>query len=78
MPSIKKRIAGLEVAKAKAGQRPLTDAERAVRATAILNNADSPGHARLVEFFERSNEGFRRLRHQSFIRNGQPMKKSLS
>ena len=54
MPSIKKRIAQLEVAKTKAEQRTMTDAERAVRATAILNNPDSPAHAKLLEFFERS------------------------
>lgn len=64
MSSIKKRIAELEVAKTKAEQRPMTDAERAVRATAILNNPDSPVHAKLVELFERSSKGFRGLRHQ--------------
>ena len=64
MSSIKKRIAQLEVVKTKAEQRTMTDAEIAVRATAILNNPDSPAHAKLLEFFERSSEGFRRLRHQ--------------
>ena len=64
MTSLKKRIAELEVVKTKAEQRTMTDAEIAVRATAILNNPDSPAHAKLLEFFERSSEGFRRLRHQ--------------
>lgn len=64
MTSIKKRIAELEVTKTKAEQKTMTDAEIAVRATAILNNPDSPAHAKLLEFFERSSEGFRRLRHQ--------------
>ena len=54
MSSIKKRIAELEVVKTKAEQRIMTDAERAVRATAILKNPDSPAHAKLLEFFERS------------------------
>lgn len=52
MSSIKKRIEELEVAKTKAEQRPMTDAEMAVRATAILNNPGSPAHAKLVELFE--------------------------
>lgn len=64
MPSIKNRIAALEVVKTKARQRVMTDAERAVRAAAIVNNPDSPAHSKLIEFFERSSEGFRRLRHQ--------------
>lgn len=64
MSSIKKRIAELEVARTEAEQRTMTNAEIAVRATAILNNPNSPAHAELVEFLERSSEGFRRLRHQ--------------
>lgn len=64
MSSIKKRIAELEVVKTRAEQRTMTDAEIAVRATAILNNPESPGHDELVEFLERTSEGFRRLRHQ--------------
>jgi hypothetical protein len=64
MPSIKKRIAELEVAKTKAGQSPMTDAERAVRATAIFNNLDSPARSKLVVFFERYSDDFRKLRHQ--------------
>ena len=61
MPSIKKRIAELEAAKTKAAQRPMTDTERAVRATAIFNNPESPAHAKLVEFLARAHKGFRRL-----------------
>lgn len=64
MSSIKKRIAELEVAKTKAEKRTMTDAEIAVRATAILNNPDSPAHAKLLEFLERTSEGFRRLRYR--------------
>ena len=64
MSSIKKRIAELEVTKTKAEHGPMSNAETAVRAVAILNNPDSPAHAKLVEFFERHSEGFRRLRYR--------------
>ena len=57
-----KRIAELEGAKAEAGQRPMTDAERAVRVTAIFKNPELPAHGKLVQFFERTSEGFRALR----------------
>lgn len=63
MSPIKKRIEELEAAKTKAEQRPMTDAEMAVRATAILYNPKSQGHDELVEFLERTSKGFRRLRH---------------
>ena len=58
MSSIKKRIAEREIAKVYATPRPFTDAERAVRAARILGNPDSPTHDKLVQFFERSSEGF--------------------
>ena len=62
MSSIKKRIAELEVVKTKAEHRPMSNAETAVRAVAILNNPDSPVHAKLVEILERFSEDFRRMR----------------
>ena len=67
MPSIKQRIAQLEIIedKAKAEQRPRTDAERAVRASAILRNPDSPARAALVMLLERHSEGFCWLRLKS-------------
>lgn len=62
MSSIKKRIAELEVAKTEAEQRTMTNAEIAVRAMAILSNPESPGYNRLVEFFDRRSEVFRKMR----------------
>lgn len=41
MASIKTRVAGLEQASRATVQRQLTDAERAVRLTQILNNPES-------------------------------------
>ena len=61
MSSIKKRIAELEVAKIKAQHRPMTNAETAVRAAAILNNPNSSVHAKLLEILERTSEDFRRM-----------------
>ena len=58
MFSVKRRIAELEIDKVYATPRPLTGAKRAVRAERILSNPGSPDHAKLVQFFERSSEGF--------------------
>lgn len=55
MASIKTRIAGLEQASKVNVQRQLTDVERAVRVTHILNNpASSPMYGPLVEFLKRT------------------------
>lgn len=67
MSSIKRRIAELEVAKIKAQHRPMANAETAVRAAAILNNPNSPVHAKLVEILKRSSEDFRRMRSKEIF-----------
>ena len=55
MASIKTRIAGLEQASKVNVQRQLTDAERAVRMTHILNHPESsPVYGPLREFLKRS------------------------
>jgi hypothetical protein len=48
MASIKTRVAGLEQASRATVRRQLTDAERAVRVTHILNNPDRRFNARCV------------------------------
>ena len=55
MASIKTRVAGLEQASKVTVQRQLTDAERAVRLTHILNNPESsPMYGQLVEFLKQT------------------------
>ena len=55
MASIKTRVAGLEQANRATVQRQLTDAERAVRMTHILNHpACSSMHAPLRKILKRS------------------------
>ena len=55
MASIKTRIAGLEQASRATAQRQLTDAERAVRMTHILNHPDSsPVYVPLRRFLKRA------------------------
>ena len=55
MTSIKTRVACLEQASKVTVQRQLTDAERAVRLTHILNNPESsPMHGPLTEFMQRA------------------------
>jgi hypothetical protein len=55
MTSIKTRVACLEQASKVTVQRQLTDAERAVRLTHILNNPEySPMYGQLVEFLKRT------------------------
>ena len=55
MASIKTRVAGLEQASKVTVQRQLTDAERAVRLTHILNNPESsPMYGPLVEFLKQT------------------------
>ena len=55
MASIKTRVAGLEQASKVTVKRQLTDAERAVRLTHILNNPESsPMYGPLVEFLKRT------------------------
>ena len=54
MASIKTRVAGLEQANRATVQRQLTDAERAVRMTHILNHPDSsPVYGPLRKFLIR-------------------------
>lgn len=53
MASIKTRVAGLEQASKVTVKRQLTDAERAVRLTHILNNpASSPVYGQLMKFLK--------------------------
>lgn len=55
MASIKSRIAGLEQASRVAVRRQLTDAERAVRLTHLLNHPESyPSHAPLTGILKRT------------------------
>ncbi len=55
MASIKTRIAGLEQARRSTVRRQLTDAERAVRVTHILNNpASSPMYEPLTEILKKA------------------------
>ena len=55
MASIKTRVAGLEQANRATVQRQLTDAERAVRMTHILNHPESsPVYVPLRRFLKRS------------------------
>ena len=55
MASIKTRIAGLEQARSSTVRRQLTDAERAVRVTHILNNpASSPMYEPLTEILKKA------------------------
>lgn len=55
MASIKTRVAGLEQASRTTVRRQLTDAERAVRLTHILNNpASSPVYVPLRKFLNRA------------------------
>lgn len=55
MASIKTRVVCLEQASKVTVKRQLTDAERAVRLTHILNNSESsPVYEPLVEFLKRT------------------------
>ena len=55
MASIKTRVAGLEQASRATVRRQLTDAERAVRVTHILNNsASSPVYEPLTEILKKA------------------------
>lgn len=55
MASIKTRVVCLEQASKVTDKRLLTDAERAVRLTHILNNSESsPVYEPLVEFLKRT------------------------
>lgn len=55
MASIKTRVAGLEHASRVAVRRQLTDVERAVRLTHMLNHPESyPSHAPLTEALKRT------------------------
>lgn len=55
MASIKTRVAGLEQASKVTVQRQLTDAERAVRLTYILNHPESsPVYGPLRKFLKRT------------------------
>lgn len=55
MASIQTRIAGLEQASRATVRRQLTDADRAVRLTHILNDPESsPVYGRLREFLKRA------------------------
>ena len=55
MASIKTRVAGLEQAARATVRRQLTDAERAVRVTHILNNsASSPVYEPLTEILKKA------------------------
>lgn len=54
MASIKNRVAGLEEASRATVRRQLTDAERAVRLTHILNHPESPVYGQLTKFMKRA------------------------